>query len=200
MPLSAPSLKSEGAGNAGRVMRTHSLVCKNKKHTSVVTTGPPKRSGIPCANGFNGFLRALLGDRAFLPPSQATMRKHHRQLDTSVGISGPHDFAVRDSARSSCAPSASTASRANVRDDSRNAPLVGQDGERSAADLGLRSTRRACDKLTRRANQFDWRKTCQVRSCVLIDSKAVICRDQRRANVPKTSSWSLANNCSDSRL
>jgi hypothetical protein len=26
-------------------------------------------SGLPCANGFNGFLRALLGDRAFLPPS-----------------------------------------------------------------------------------------------------------------------------------
>src|SRR5665213_444139 len=23
------------------------------------------------------------------------MRKHHRQLDTSVGASGPHDFAVR---------------------------------------------------------------------------------------------------------
>jgi hypothetical protein len=26
--------KSEGAGNAGRDVRTRSLVCKNKKHTS----------------------------------------------------------------------------------------------------------------------------------------------------------------------
>jgi hypothetical protein len=148
------ALEDEGTGNAGRVMRTRSLVCKNKKHTSVVTTGPPKHSDIPCANGFNGFLRALLGDRAFLPPSQATMRKHRRQLDTSVGVSEPHDFAVRDSARSSCAPSASTASRTYVRDDSRNAPLVRRDGEGGAADLGSRSTARACGKLARRANQF----------------------------------------------
>jgi hypothetical protein len=44
---------------------------QNEKHTSVVTTGSPERSGIPCANGFNGFLRALPGDRAFLPPSSA---------------------------------------------------------------------------------------------------------------------------------
>jgi hypothetical protein len=28
-----------------------------------------KHSGFPCANGFNGFLRTLPGDRAFLPPS-----------------------------------------------------------------------------------------------------------------------------------
>ena len=42
-------------------------------------------------NGFNGFLRALPGDRALLPPSLAVAR----QLDISVGASGPHDFAVR---------------------------------------------------------------------------------------------------------
>ncbi len=45
-------------------------------------------------NGFNGLLRALPGDRACLPPSSAVAR----QLDTSVGASGPHDFAVRFSA------------------------------------------------------------------------------------------------------
>jgi hypothetical protein len=48
-------------------------------------------------NGFNGFLRALPGDRACLPPSSAVAR----QLDTSVGASGPHDFAVRSKHRSS---------------------------------------------------------------------------------------------------
>src|ERR1700674_641687 len=44
---------------------------KNKNHTSVVTTGPPGSPGIPARNGFNGFLRALPGDRAFLSPSSA---------------------------------------------------------------------------------------------------------------------------------
>src|SRR6266478_4687592 len=55
-------------------------------------------------NGFNGFLRALLGDRACLPPSPA--EDFFRQLDASVGASGPHDFAVRKSAarpRTECA-------------------------------------------------------------------------------------------------
>ena len=37
--------------------------------------------------------------------------KHHRQLDASVGASGPHGFAVRKSALSSVALPASTASR-----------------------------------------------------------------------------------------
>src|SRR5450432_794860 len=43
-------------------------------------------------NGFNGFLRALLGDRAFLPPS-LVVRIH--ELSASVGAPGPRDFAVR---------------------------------------------------------------------------------------------------------
>jgi hypothetical protein len=38
---------------------------QSKKAHELVTTGSPKRSGIPCANGFNGFLRALPGDRLF---------------------------------------------------------------------------------------------------------------------------------------
>jgi hypothetical protein len=52
---------------------TRSLACKVKKHTSVVTTGPPGSPGIPARNGFNGFLRALPGDRAFLSPSPALL-------------------------------------------------------------------------------------------------------------------------------
>jgi hypothetical protein len=38
-------------------------------------------------------LRALPGDRAFLPPS--LRRNEPAQLDASIGASGPHDFAVR---------------------------------------------------------------------------------------------------------
>src|SRR3954447_17555517 len=81
-------------------------------------------------NGFNGLLRALLGDRALLPPSSSGKSA---RLDASVGASGPHDFAVRistirpsacDRLRSRFAhdAAASIAAPANVRDD-RETPL-----------------------------------------------------------------------------
>src|SRR5882724_3029933 len=38
-----------------------------------VTTSTPESPGVPARNGFNGFLRALPGDRALLPPSHADM-------------------------------------------------------------------------------------------------------------------------------
>ena len=47
-------------------------------------------------DGVNGLFRTLPGDRAFLPPSPAKVA--FRELDTSVGVSGPHDFAVCGSA------------------------------------------------------------------------------------------------------
>jgi hypothetical protein len=37
----------------------------------------------------------LPGEPGFLVTIASAMRKHCRQLDISVGISGPHDFAVR---------------------------------------------------------------------------------------------------------
>ena len=72
--------------------RARSLVCEIKKHTSIVTTVTPDSPGIPRAMVY-GLYRALPGDRAFLPPSSA--KATFRQLDASVGASGPHDFAVR---------------------------------------------------------------------------------------------------------
>jgi hypothetical protein len=67
--------------------------------------------------------------RALLPPSQATMRKHRRPLDISVGISGPHDFAVRDRrlrlVRSSRPPHPAL----HVRDD-RDTPLLDSEAGR----------------------------------------------------------------------
>jgi hypothetical protein len=69
--------KIEGVGNAGcpphpqpRVQSVGST--RGSRHRS---TGTP---GIPARNGFNGFLRALPGDRACLPPSP-----------TDIGVSGP---------------------------------------------------------------------------------------------------------------
>jgi hypothetical protein len=61
------------------------------------------------ARWFYGFLRARPGDRALLSPSQVAMRKHCHQLDISVGMSGPHDFAVRLQSRSSSDLPTSTA-------------------------------------------------------------------------------------------
>ena len=83
-------------------------------------------------NGFNGFLRALPGDRALLPPSPAKVV--FRKLDASVGASGPHDFTVRLSAARQAAPSASTASPAALMT-LRNAPLWHETARVSATDL-----------------------------------------------------------------
>jgi hypothetical protein len=43
-------------------------------------------------DGFNGVLRALPGEPGFLAPITS---RSYCLLDTSVGVSGPHDFAVR---------------------------------------------------------------------------------------------------------
>jgi hypothetical protein len=119
---------SEGAGNAG-CLCTRSLACDVKMAHELVTTGPPEKPGIPARNGFNGFLRALPGDRAFLSPSSARRDKRLRQLDASVGASGPHDFAVRNERASSCASPRPPHPKPYVRDD-RETPL---DRERDGA-------------------------------------------------------------------
>jgi hypothetical protein len=80
-------------------------------------------TGFPCPVVY-GLLRALPGDRAFLPPSSARCASIVANLNASVGASGPHDFAVREYRRSSCAVIASTASHRNVRD-VRTSPLIG---------------------------------------------------------------------------
>jgi hypothetical protein len=94
----APGKNSEGAGNAGRWMRPQPCVRNEEAHKrshhghTGITRHSPR-------DGFNGFFRALPGDRAFLPPSPRGFSS--AKLDASVGTSGPHDFAVRDQHRSS---------------------------------------------------------------------------------------------------
>jgi hypothetical protein len=92
----------EGVGNAGCPLHPRSRVHLVAVERTRVTTSTPESPGIPARNGFNGFLRALPGDRALLPPSPADMfclspvgPTQLRKLDASVGASGPHDFAVR---------------------------------------------------------------------------------------------------------
>jgi hypothetical protein len=61
----------EGVGNAGCPMHPRSRVQIVVVERTRVTTSTPESPGIPARNGFNGFLRALPGDRALLPPSSA---------------------------------------------------------------------------------------------------------------------------------
>ena len=62
------SLREKRAQGMPGARRARSLVCKNKKHTSKSPRSHRNARHSP-RNGFNGFLRALPGDRAFLPPS-----------------------------------------------------------------------------------------------------------------------------------
>jgi hypothetical protein len=73
--------------------RTRSLACKNKISTRASSPRlQPDSPGIPARNGFNGFLRALPGDRLVC---HRRLRSCLHRLDAGVEASGPHDFAVR---------------------------------------------------------------------------------------------------------
>src|ERR1700730_12431338 len=114
------ALKQEGAGNAGCPMHPQPrvrfvvLVC-----TRVFTAEAPETSGIPHAMVLR-LIRAVPGDRALLPPSSAGKS---RDLNASVGASGPHDFAVRISTARLATPLRPPHPAPNVRDD-REAPLL----------------------------------------------------------------------------
>ena len=71
--LNDPPKRGRGATPRGergmpgaRCTRSRAWCVVNTRVSHHGYTGSP---GIPARNGFNGFLRALLGDRAFLPPS-----------------------------------------------------------------------------------------------------------------------------------
>ena len=90
-------------------------------------------------DGFNGFLRARPGDRAFLSPSPRNAPALSR-VDISVGISGPHDFTVRVRCIRHVHRQRPSHPAPNVRDD-REAPLFSGTGRAdSAGDLRVRST------------------------------------------------------------
>jgi hypothetical protein len=63
--------RPKGVGNAGCPLHPQPRVHLVLVESTRVTTSTPESPGIPARNGFNGFLRALPGDRAVLPPSLA---------------------------------------------------------------------------------------------------------------------------------
>jgi hypothetical protein len=89
---SSRPLPSEGAGNAGRLVRPQPrVVVENTRVSHHGHTGNTRHSP---RNGFNGFLRALPGDRACLPPSPRNA-KHCREL---MPASGHQDHTTSPSA------------------------------------------------------------------------------------------------------
>src|SRR5450432_3509519 len=132
---------------------TRGLVCNCSGRTH---TSNNEYTGIarhPRTQWFYGLCRALPGDRAFLPPSPreygfalpGRANKTSARLDASVGASGPHDFAVRESVsrpravdrsqvfqpalQSRCAQNAAASTASHPAFVTMaNAPLVGWDG------------------------------------------------------------------------
>jgi hypothetical protein len=87
-------LPSENRGRREcRALDAPAAACVVVESTRVSHHGHTGNTRHSPRNGFNGFLRALPGDRACLPPSPADLSS--AKLDASVGASGPHDFAVR---------------------------------------------------------------------------------------------------------
>jgi hypothetical protein len=109
--------------------RTRGPCAKGSKHT-VVTTGTPESDPAFPAQRLYGLLRALPGGPGFLATIASVMRsditcvmrRHHHQLDASVGASGPHGFAVREQRHSSRDVLRPSYPAPNVRDD-RETPL-----------------------------------------------------------------------------
>src|SRR6266566_6605964 len=70
--LNLPRQRGRGECRAHDAPAVSCALCIGKR--TRVTTSTPKSPGIPARNGFNGFLRALPGDRALLPPSPCGLK------------------------------------------------------------------------------------------------------------------------------
>jgi hypothetical protein len=117
--------------------RTRSLAWKNENHTSVVTAGIRRfHPAFPHANGFNGFLRALLGEPGLFATIPSATRKRCRRVNASVGASGPHDFAVRRCTVRLTAQPRPPHPAPNVRDDRETPLLRARNGGVYGFDLG----------------------------------------------------------------
>ena len=98
--LSSRPHRDEGAGKAGRRRHPQSVRDRNAHGVDHRCCRSP---GLPCANGFNGVLRALLGERCTIAPVVLWMidartrsgRSSPQDLAPEPRASGPHDFSVR---------------------------------------------------------------------------------------------------------
>jgi hypothetical protein len=146
---SHPRKRQRAQGRPG-ARCTRGLACKSGNKNAHEHTGSAETLRPSLRSGFTAYF-------ALSPVTGLSCHRHwrnrsFRQLDTSVGVSGPHDFAVRVSAARLARAAASTASRPALVT-LANAPLCGTGCAKCAADLGVRAIPTGCDISTRRANQ-----------------------------------------------
>ena len=120
-----PSLR-EGAGKAGRRMHPQP---GGQKKTSPPVSPPRVQPDTPAfpAQWFDGFLRALPGERRFC---HRCLRDTSRKIDATVAAPGPHDFAVRCGVlvrQTSCLTPQRPSHPAPTFRDDREASLSGRD-------------------------------------------------------------------------
>jgi hypothetical protein len=133
---------AEGAGNAGRSIAPAALRA-NEKSTQASHRRSPDTFRHSPRNGFNGcfVLSLVIGLSCHHRRRDA---EHRHRVDTSVEMSGPHDFAVRLSAHSSFARQASTASSAQRLVTIAKRPSSrAEDARTTASDLPVAATGRA---------------------------------------------------------
>ena len=160
-----PSLIQRAQGMPG-ARCTRSFVCR-KTH-EVATTGVPSDAAFPARMVLTVSFALSLVTGLFCHHPRCDA-EHRHQVDISVGMSGPHDFAVRfarvrlfesESVHRSPRPTFVTiAKRPSYSGTGR--PRA-RDGRNCASDLPDGSTARACGRLARRANQVPQWKCCQV--------------------------------------
>jgi hypothetical protein len=127
-------LESEGTGNAGRSMRPQSrVVVKNTRGSHHGHTENTRHSP---RNGFNGFLRALPGDRACLPPSPTDRSANLTPASGRQDHTALPSMACHTSTRSHAPDTPRPPHPAPDVRDVRETPLcVGRDETGDAADL-----------------------------------------------------------------
>src|SRR5580704_12625145 len=129
---------------------TAPTACVKRKH-AMVAAGSPKTSGIPRANGFNGFLRARPGDRALLSPWVTTLARCTGYQRRDIRPTRLRRPLVR--AFVLCVTSVHRIPRPTFCDDRETPLLSRRDTRRSAGDLPDVTSDNTCDTLARRANQ-----------------------------------------------
>jgi hypothetical protein len=99
-PKEGVALPQGGSGECRVPVAPAASCAKCSKAHELVTTVAPGSPGIPARDGFNGCF-ALSPVTGLVCHRHRRDAKHHRQLDASVGASGPHDFTVRAQRHSS---------------------------------------------------------------------------------------------------
>ncbi len=139
--------ETEGAGKAG--CRPHPWSACSKKARGR-TTGTSRTSRPSLRDGLR-LIRDLPGAPGCLATVASETRKRLRQLNTSVGVSGPRDFAVRARGFSSYSPRASTASRFPRIVTTRTPLMWRRDKRDDRSDLPDTARPISCGMVTRRA-------------------------------------------------